>query len=233
MNMTQARYLAEAIATFALVFFGAGTVLINGSFGSVGVLGIALATGLVITAMAYAIYNISGAHINPAITIGLWASRRIDSVSAILYVISQLIGAGIAAVALSQLFAGSPAALNYGTPAMVAGFSVSSGIILEAVLTFFLMLAYYAAVVDKRTQLTPVAFAIAIGSVVIVGNIMAFNVTGAAMNPARAFGPALASQVWENQLIYWIGPLVGAIIAAWVYENAFLAERRPSLGRRR
>ena len=186
--MNQARYLAEAIATFALVFFGAGTVLINGSFGSVGVLGIALATGLVITAMAYAIYNISGAHINPAITIGLWASRRIDSISAILYMISQLIGAGVAAVVLSQLFAGSPAALNYGTPALVSGITVSSGIIIEAVLTFFLMLVYYAAVVDKRTQLMPVAFALAIGSVMIIGTIMAFNVTGAVMNPARAFG---------------------------------------------
>jgi MIP family channel proteins len=230
--MTQARYLAEAIATFALVFFGAGTVLTSGSFGSVGVLGIALATGLTITVMAYAIYSISGAHINPAVTIGLWASRRIDSVSAILYVISQLIGAGIAAVALSQLFAGSPAALNYGTPSMVAGFTVSSGIIVEAVLTFFLMLVYYAAVVDKRTQLTPVAFALGLGFMVVLGNIMAYNVTGAAMNPARAFGPALASQVWENQLIYWIGPIVGAIIAAWVYENAFIAERRSRYGRR-
>ena len=225
--MTQGRYLAEAIATFALVLFGAGTVLLNGSFGSVGVIGIALATGLTIIAMTYAIYHISGAHINPAITIGLWASKRLDSVTAILYIIAQLIGAAAAGVVFSQLFAGSPAALNLGTPSLAANYPISSGIVLEAILTFFLMFTFFAATVDKRSQLTPLAFALAIGSVVIIANLFAYNVTGAAINPARAFGPALASQTWENHLVYWIGPIVGAIVAAWVYENTFIAERRP------
>lgn len=209
------KYLAEAIATFALVFVGAASVLAG-----VGTLGIAFAHGLVLAVMIYATAHISGAHINPAVTISMWATKRMKSAEAVKYIISQLAGASVAAFLLTGIYSSVAPSVNN----LAAGVSVGQGLLIEIVLTFFLVFIIFATAVDKKNSSRHAA--LAIGFVLIFDHIIGLSLTGASMNPARTFGPALASGMWANHLLYWVGPIIGALIAAFLYQKAFMGKRR-------
>ncbi|MDO8553224.1 MAG: MIP family channel protein [Candidatus Micrarchaeota archaeon] len=206
-------YVAEFLGTFALVFIGAGAVLVNAlTGGAVGLVGIALAHGLVLMAMIYALGHFSGGHYNPAVTISMLVSKSITVSKAVAYIISQLLGAAFAGFLLFIMFPVATSSQLYGFPTTL---SFGFGVLVEAVLTFFLVLTIYGVAVDNKS---PKGFhGLAIGLVLTFDILMGGTQTGAAMNPARAFGPALASGVWAPQLIYWIGPIIGAILAAVVY----------------
>ena len=210
-------YFAEAIATFALVFIGAGVIL-SDSFSNVGILGIALAHGLVLMSMIYAIGHISGGHVNPAVTLGMWVTNKIGTVKALGYIISQLVGAVVAGLLLLIIFPSQ--ASNLGTPALSSGISFWTGVLIEAILTFFLVFTIFGVAVDKRAPSN--VYGLAIGLVLTFDILVGGVLTGASMNPARTFGPALVSGFWNNHLVYWIGPILGSVVAAMLYNSILL-----------
>jgi len=215
------KYLAEAIATFALVFIGAGAVVANAvSNNALGLVGIALAHGLVLMSMIYATRHISGGHVNPAVTIAMLLTRKIGFVDAIGYIVFQLVGASIAGLMLANIFVGAPAGVHLGVTDLSSGVSANTGMLLEAVLTFFLVFTIFAVAVDPRGLAD--ASGLAIGLVLTFDILVGGSLTGAAMNPARAFGPAFASQYWTNHSVYWYGPVIGAVIAAFLYNKVFI-----------
>ncbi|MBI2075872.1 MAG: aquaporin [Candidatus Aenigmarchaeota archaeon] len=215
------KYLAESIATFSLVFIGAGAVAANAAYNNaLGIVGIALAHGLVLMSMIYATRHISGAHVNPAVTIAMLVTKKIQIEEGLGYIVFQLLGAAIAGLFLSSIFAGAPASVHLGVTDLAAGVSPNTGILLEAVLTFFLVFVIFAVAVDSR-GLADVS-GLAIGLVLTFDILVGGSLTGAAMNPARAFGPAIASGYWTTQPVYWIGPVIGAVIAALIYDRIFV-----------
>jgi MIP family channel proteins len=217
-------YLSEFLGTFALVFIGAGAVLVNGlTGGAVGLVGIALAHGLVLMTMIYALGGISGGHFNPAVTIALAVHKRIGGVKAAGYVVSQLLGASAAGFLLLLLFPIATPAQLYGWPTTL---DAGTGMALEAVLTFFLVSVVYGVAVNKKAAQG--IFGFAIGLVLTYDIIMGGTVTGAAMNPARAFGPAIASGIWGPQFIYWLGPVIGGLVAGIVYEYLLAGQKEGS-----
>jgi MIP family channel proteins len=219
--MDLTKYLAEAVATFALVFIGAGAVAANATYnGSLGLTGIALAHGLVLMSMVYATRHISGAHVNPAVTIAMLVTKKMQIKDGAGYIVFQLLGAAIAGLFLSVIFASAPASVHLGVTDLAAGISPSTGMLLEAVLTFFLVFVIFAVAVDSRglADVSGLAIGLVLTFDILVGGLL----TGAAMNPARAFGPAIASGYWTTQAVYWIGPVVGAVIAALIYDRIFL-----------
>jgi MIP family channel proteins len=214
--------LAEVIGTFTLIFAGAGAIIANeATHGGVGLLGIALAHGLAIGVMVSALGVISGGHFNPAVTCGFLAAGRIPAARAIAYVIAQLVGATLGGLALWTAYPHGPAtAVHLGTPSLAPGLSATAGILLEAIGAFFLVTVVFGTAVHPAA---PRLGGLAIG-LTITMDILAFGaLTGAAMNPARAFGPALVSGVWGDQLVYWIGPLIGGALAGALYGGAYLA----------
>lgn len=216
---------AEFIGTFALIFFGAGSICVDWyphSSNTLGLVGIALAHGLAIAIMVCALGHISGGHFNPAITIGFWVTKRLNTVDTIGYWIAQLAGATAAAFLLKTFVPDDTwRAVALGTPMFAHDFTRLSGMILEAVTTFFLVLTVFATAVDERSSFRPVA-GFAIGLSITLGILVAGPFTGAALNPARAFGPALASSHWQNHGVYWVGPIAGGCIAALLYDSLFL-----------
>jgi aquaporin Z len=205
------RLAAEAVGTFALVFIGPGAAAVNAwSRGGVSPAGVALAFGFVILAGVYALGHISGAHFNPAVTTGFWLSGRFPRAEVFPYVASQLAGATAAAFLLRALIGGSAAAA-----ATVHAIGVGSGLVVEVVLTFFLMLVIMAVATDSRVD-GPVA-GLAVGLTVAFDALMGGPLTGASLNPARSFGPALATGTWRAHWIYWAGPLLGAALAVAAY----------------
>ncbi len=212
--------LAELIGTFALIFMGAGSILADAmTGGKVGLTGIALAHGLAIATMVSATGHLSGGHLNPAVTAGVVVTGRLPVRSGIVYLIAQLAGASLAAFFLSASF---PEAVRkatmLGTPALASGVSAGTGIVVEAILTFFLVFAVFGTAVDGRG---PKVGGLFIGLVIVMDILAGGALTGAAMNPARAFGPALFSGAWSNQAVYWIGPLLGGAVAGWLYHTVF------------
>ena len=225
------RLVAEALGTFGLVFVGAAVVVVNGGFpnSGIGLLGIALAHAVVLSVMITATMTISGGHLNPAITVGLLVTRRIDFWSAIAYVLTQLAAACVAAL-LVKLLLPPAAVLNavVGTPIIAGSTSLGQAIGLELIFTFFLMSAVFGTAVSPDA---PRVGGFGIGMVLLFDILVGGPLTGAAMNPARAFGPAVVSGEWVGQLVYWIGPIAGAILAALLWEH-YLLPRIP-LRRRR
>lgn len=204
------KFIAEFLGTFALVFIGAGAVLVNSlTGGALGLVGIALAHGFVLMTMIYSFANLSGAHFNPAVTIAMVATKNIDLKRAAGYILSQLAGAIVAAFLLILLFPSATPTQIYGFPTEIG---LGFGILVEAILTFFLVCTIFGVALNKKAPAG--FFGLAIGSVLFYDILMGGTQTGAAMNPARAFGPALVSGIWGPQLIYWIGPIVGALVAA-------------------
>ena len=220
MVTTGQKLLAEAIATFALVFIGAGSVIVNTIFGGAGLVGIALAHGFILMVMIYAIGHISGGHINPAVTVGMMVTRKIGLGLGGLYIVAQIIGAAVAGFLLAGIFPGAPAELALGATQLAATVTVETAIIVEAVLTFFLVFVIFGVAVDNRG---PKGFAgLAIGLTLALGILFGGPLTGAALNPARFMGPALTAQFWTNLEVYWIGPIIGGIVAALLYRYGFL-----------
>jgi len=217
-------FLAELIGTFGLCFIGAGAIVTD-SFtgGAVGLLGIALAHGAVLAIMINSLGHISGAHFNPAVTIGFLLTKRIEAAKGIGYIVSQLLGGVLAGFALRVIYDASAwSATNLGTPGLASGVPFINGIFIEAILTFFLVLTIFATAVDKRAPQNIYGFAIGL---VLVGDIlMGGPLTGAAMNPARTFGPAVASGFFDNHIVYWIGPILGGSVAALLYNNFLMAK---------
>jgi|GraSoiStandDraft_14_1057315.scaffolds.fasta_scaffold91426_1 MIP family channel proteins len=221
------KLVAEFIGTFALIFFGAGSIcadqfLHSTGQGGLGLLGIALAHGLAIGLMVTAIGHISGGHLNPAVTIGFWVTKRLSTFDAILYWIAQLAGAVAAAYLLRTIVpleTWRNAAL--GTPELAHDFTRPYAMVLEAVMTFFLVFVVFATAVDERGAFNKIA-GFAIGLTVTMDILMGGPLTGAAMNPARAFGPALAANHWANHGVYWVGPLAGGFLAGLLYDSLYL-----------
>lgn len=208
-------FVAEFIGTFALVLIGAGSI-INGQAGLVGV---ALAHGLVIVVFGSALGAVSGGHFNPAVSLAMLATGRIDPIKAGGYIVSQLLGGIVAAFILTQVFpVEAVTAAKLGTPLLAPNVSIGVGIILEFITTFFLVLAIFGTAVDKRA---PNLGALFIGLTVTLDILCIGPITGAAMNPARSFGPALIGGHMDNFWLYWIAPVAGAVAAAFLYDGLF------------
>ena len=217
--------IAEAVGTFLFFFVGAGAVVIGdyptAGAGGGGLVGVALAHGLALAVLVSALGAVSGGHFNPAVTFGVWIVGRIGAMQAVTYVAAQLVGALIAGLALRAVFSESvwgPSAI--GTPALGPGIGVGAGIAVEAVLTAVLMFAVIGTAIDPRgPRIGGLAIGLAIAADILVGGPL----TGAAMNPARWFGPAVASGHLDNWFVWIIGPLVGAAVAAAIHRGV-LAE---------
>jgi aquaporin TIP len=213
---------AEALGTFGLVFVGAAVVVVNGGFpnSGIGLLGIALAHAIVLSVMITATMTISGGHLNPAVTIGLLITRRIDAGSAAAYIVTQLVSACVAAYLVKLLFP-REAVRNamLGVPVIANSVTLGQAIGIELILTFFLMSAVFGTAISPDA---PRVAGFGIGLVLLFDILVGGPLTGAAMNPARAFGPAVASGEWVGHLAYWIGPIVGAILAALLWEYLLL-----------
>jgi MIP family channel proteins len=204
--------IAEFIGTFALVFFGAGAI-INGQAGLVGV---ALAHGLTIAVFGSALGAVSGGHFNPAVTLALLTTGRIKAGNALGYIVAQCLGATVAAVLLNVALPGDAvAAANLGTPLLSPTISLGGAIILEAIATFALVTVIMGTAVDARG---PKVGALFIGFTVLLDILAIGPLTGAAMNPARSIGPAIVGGHLENFWVYWVGPIIGGIAAAVLYD---------------
>jgi len=218
---------AEFIGTFALIFIGAGSICANQFMGAGGggIVAIALAHGLTIAVMVSALAHISGGHFNPAVTVAFWVTRKMDTVESLLYWVAQLAG-GIAGAYL--LLAVIPEdtwrAVRLGTPSLAPEITNLSAMLLEAVLTFFLVTVVFGAAVDEHGAAARMA-GLAIGLTVTLDIFLGGPFTGAAMNPARALGPALAGNYWSSHGVYWVGPLAGGVFAGWLYDALYLKKR--------
>jgi MIP family channel proteins len=204
---------AEALAAFALVFAGCGAIVSDAqSHGSLGTVGVALTFGLVIMVMVYATGHLSGAHINPAVTLAFTLTRHFPARDEAVYVAAQLGGAVAGALLLLAVWTGQPAALGATLPSVGTG----SALVYEVVLTAFLMFVIMAVATDTRA--VGAAAAIAIGGTVGLDALFGGPVTGASMNPARFFGPALAAGEWGSFWIYVLGPAIGATLGGFAYQ---------------
>jgi MIP family channel proteins len=215
MNPTSRACLAELIGTFTLTFIGAGAIIVNTAPGGSGLIAIALAHGLALSMAVFATGHISGGHINPAVTCAMLATRRIALPNAAAYIVSQLLGATLAAFLLSRLFPAENTAAMLG--ATLGSIRDSMTVIaIEAILTFLLVTTIFGVAVDKRGPKNVYGFAI--GLTVCFDILAAGPLTGASMNPARSFGPALIGGHWDIHQAYWLGPIVGGCAAALVYD---------------
>jgi MIP family channel proteins len=207
------RALTEALATFILVFAGCGAIIANThSHGRLGVVGVALAFGLVIMAMIYATGHLSGAHLNPAVTTAFTLSRHFPPRDALAYVLAQLAGASTGALALLAIWPHRPAHLGATLPSVGAASAFTYEFVLSAVLMFVIT----AVATDTRAQ--GATAAIAIGGTIALDALFGGPITGASMNPARSFGPALASGDWHDFWVYAAAPVLGAALGAFSYQ---------------
>ncbi len=211
-------FVAEFVGTFALVFVGGGAIMMATS-GAGNLLSVAAAHGLILAIMVTATMRISG-HLNPAVTLGFLAARRIQPAMAGMYVVAQLLGAMAAAYAHKGLFPLDVYnAARGGTQSIALAVSGPQAFGLEALATFFLVFAVFGSAVDPQA---PKIGGWAIGLTVAADILAIGPLTGASMNPARSFGPAVAAGIWEGQVIYWTGPIVGGVLAAVLYDQLFL-----------
>ena len=215
------KFMAELIGAFGLVFFGAGAVLQQNVTQAVGITGIAVAHGLAILVAVYALGAISGGHFNPCVTFGMAVTRRISWGDAFGYWIAQLAGASLAAWLLSLAYPTGASDVHLGAPVLGASIGPLLGMALEAVMAFLLVLVVFGSSVDPRA---PKGFAgLAIGLTYTANMLAGGSLTGAAFNPARAFGPALMAGAWQDHWIYWAGPMLGGAVAALLYDRFFLS----------
>jgi MIP family channel proteins len=207
------RALAEALATFALVFAGCGAIVADASYdGALGAVGVALTFGLIIMVMIYATGHLSGAHINPAVTVAFTLTRHFPPREAVVYVAAQLSGAVAGALLLLAVWPDQPAALGATVPSVGAASAFAYELVLTAILMFVIM------AVATDTRAVGAAAAIAIGGTVGLDALFGGPVTGASMNPARSFGPALVSGEWTDFWLYVAGPVAGAALGALAYQ---------------
>ena len=206
--------IAEFIGTFVLIFAGTGAVMVNQiSLGAVTHLGVSFVFGAVVAALIYTIGHISGAHLNPAVTLAFWRCGLFGRRHVLPYMLAQVMGA-IAASGLLLLSLGPVANLGATLP---LNNNWMQSLILETVLTFILMFVILGAAVDPRSRRE--FGGLAIGLTVGVEAACMGPITGASMNPARSFGPAFMSGIWQHHWVYWVAPIVGAQLAVWVYRS--------------
>jgi MIP family channel proteins len=230
----------EFLGTFAVVFTAAGAIcaeqyLRSANQAGGGALGYALAYGLAVGIAVSAVAHISGGHLNPAVTIGVWVTRRIGWMHALLYCIAQMLGGLVAAYALVAVLPDTGwrfDALRWITPETMSDFSRWNAMLLEGVLTAIVVFVYFATMVDAGADSRGESASpgkrlggLIVGLAVAVETLVAAPFTGAALNPARSFGPALATHHWQNHGVYWVGPLFGGALAAVIYNAIFLADQ--------
>ena len=215
--------IAEFLGTFTFVFAVTMSIAVGGQVA--GLFGSAVAQGLALGIMVSAFAHISGGHFNPAVTLGALVTGKIQPVLAVLYWLAQFAGAVAAALLVKQLL---PDALSgsIGVPALGAGVSTWQGLLIEAVLTFFLVWVVFATAVDPRGTFSAIA-GLGIGLILTVGILIGGPLTGGSLNPARAFGPELVQGEWTNAWLYYVGPFAGGLIAAALYTFLYL-ERDPA-----
>ncbi|XP_019614846.1 PREDICTED: aquaporin-8-like [Branchiostoma belcheri] len=226
--------LAEFVGLLIFVFIGTMVTGYSASAGSLWLLGVALAHGLTIALLIIAIGHISGGHLNPAVTLGVTLAGGVNVLQGVCYVISQLLGGMVGAAFTKAILPnGTYAGCSGGAHALGGGVSVPGAVLCETLLTMILVLTVLLAAVDSATSgsaLPPLA----IGLAVLVGILAGGPFSGASMNPARAFGPAVAAGVWDYHYVWWVGPTFGALLAGLIY-RAFLAsaDRRLIAGNRK
>ena len=224
MRMGRRAYVAEFIGTYALVFFSSlsVTVFLSNVLGvsspAASFIGIAFTSGLVLMTMVYAIGWISGCHVNPAVTITAVVLRKLDFDDGLAYIVAQLLGAVLAGWTHMLIQPGNGALTGYGgvSPGPPLGGNDLVALVVELIITFFLMFAYYAVLYTNRVPAG--ASGIMIGMMLTADILIAGPLTGGAANPARALGPAVASGYYSSLWLYWVGPIIGALLAGFVYE---------------
>jgi MIP family channel proteins len=227
------KFVAEFVGTFTLIFIGAGAICADAYMKAAGqpgagLLAIAAAHGLAFGIMVTAVGHISGGHLNPAVTIGFWVTRRLSTFQALFYWIAQLAGATFAAYLLTLVVPEATwRSVGLGTPDLAPDFTRIHGMALEAALTFLLVFVVFATAADNKGAFDKIA-GFAIGLTITMDILLGGPFTGAAMNPARAFGPALVARHWTNHGVYWVGPLVGGVIAGFLYNAVFLRDQPPA-----
>ena len=231
-------WFAESIAAYALVFFGPLAIILSVvAFGDglsiESIIMISLGHGAAIGLMVYAFGHISGAHINPAVTIPMMITKKISVADGIGYIIFQLIGAVVAAFSLKAILPEIGAKVNFGTqggPSELLNNSVMAGITVEIILTFFLVTVIFLTAVHKKAPAG--IHGISIGGMVFLLHLVGVPLTGASMNPARTFGPAVVSGFWELHWLYWVAPIIGGIIAGVIMNYIFVNNAEPETKRR-
>ncbi|HSD32336.1 MAG TPA: aquaporin [Gemmatimonadales bacterium] len=224
MNASFRPMFAEFLGTALFVFIGAGSVVANAmTAGGVTPLGIALAHGVGMAILISSLMGISGGHLNPAVSLGVFVAGRIDGRTLGRYVLAQLAG-GIAGAALLKVLFASTAvrAVTAGAPQLSLNIGFVQGIAIEAAFTFFLVSAVFGTAVSSEA---PKIGGFGIGLAIFVSALVVGGLTGAALNPARAFGPALVAWSFHSQAVYWIGPLAGGALAGWVWKVLLLPKK--------
>ncbi len=219
------RLVAEAFGTFGLVFVGSAVVVVNAfPNAAYGILGIAVAHAFVLAIMITVTMNISGGHLNPAVTFGLLVARKIDLRTALPYVAAQLAGAVLGALLVKYAIPSNVGrVLSYGTPVIASSITLGQAITIEAVLTFFLVSAFFGTLVSPDA---PKVGGFGVGLVLLFAILVGGPLTGAALNPARAFGPALVSGNWLGQAVWWMGPLLGGLAAGLLWKLVLLPREK-------
>jgi aquaporin TIP len=235
------RGIAEFVGTFTLIFVGAGSILAlatlfspaiatseqQGVYAGLTLVAVAFAHGLAIAVMVSAVGHISGGHFNPAVTFGFVVTRRIATSLAVVYWSMQLAGATAAAALLRWFFSERARQLtNLGAPGLGGGVNHWQALVIELILTFFLVWVVFATAVDPGGTFKSIA-GLAIGLTITLDIFMGGPLTGAAMNPARAFGPELVGRHWTDAWVWYVGPLAGAALAALAYDWLYLRPPRP------
>jgi aquaporin TIP len=211
------RGAAEFVGAFALVFVGAGAIMTGTEL-----VGVALAHGLAIAVMASAVGHISGGHFNPAVTFGFLITRRITAMLAVVYWIAQFLGALVGALLLLWIYPDRVVdRTNIGAPALAEEISIGAGFVVEMILTFLLVWVIFATAADPRGSFVSIA-GLAIGLTITIAVLMGGQLTGAAINPSRAFGPQLVAGFWDDAWLWYIAPLLGGGLAALAYEYIYL-----------
>jgi MIP family channel proteins len=208
MGSDSKKQFVEFLGTCIFVFIGAEAIITNQfSNGAVGLVGIAIAHGVILSVVISAFGGISGGHINPAVTFGVMVSGRIPLALGLKYMVAQLIGAVLGGLLLHAVFPSELcAAVHLETPAVASGVSLGTAVLIEAILTFALVTSVFGTAIDPRA---PKIGGFGIGLTVLVDILVGGPLTGASMNPARTFGPGLVAGFWENHRVYWVGPLLG------------------------
>ena len=221
MRSTLRPLAAEFVATFLFLFVGCGSVVLDAARGGIlGIGAIAFAHALGLAIGVTIALPISGGHLNPVVTFAIWMSGRIELRRAALYVVAQLAAAAVAVLVIRALFPTAAAeATSLGVPRIAQDITFTTAVFVEAVLAFFLVSAFFGTVVSPQA---PRVGGFAVGLTLLPAILVGGPLTGAALNPARAFGPALVAMEWHGHLAYWLGPLLGAAVAAFVWTKLLL-----------
>jgi MIP family channel proteins len=222
------KYIAEILGTLLIVFIGAGAVCAEHSVKMAGNQGVPVwaitVFGFVVVAVVYATSYISGSHINPAITISYWATGRMYAGTAAYYIMSQMLGAVMAAYFLSLLFPDAISTVFLGACTLGGGIEPWKAASIECLVTFLFVFTIFVTAVDKRTS--KLLAGVAIGLVYLFGVSISITFSGGALNPARVFGPAVVSGHFDYHYVWWIGPVSGAIAAGFLYGRFFVKKQK-------